>query len=507
MMKLNKILKTAFFLISVHFLFTYIGVYKTMHLRPRSIHSWSQCERASIALNYYQTDMNFFKPRIHKLHDGDGITGLEFPFVNYTVAILYKLFGFHEFYYRAFVLATLLFGVLLFYFLSFSFTKNYLLSLASIGAAFFSPVLMYYAANFQAETTSLGFVLASWYFIFKYFNSSKKKYFYWFFTFAALAALVKITSLIVFGVVFGLVVLDHFKFFHKTRNNIELIPHKILVLCYSALGTIMVFAWYKYANWLSDTYHSDAFLLSQRIVTDKQEAISIWTYIKKTWAYEYYAGETYVLISCILISMILGYKKVSRLLFTVTFLTFLGSCCFVFLLFFQFRNHDYYIIPLLPFVFLLLLTFADFVSRLAENYFPPLKFIVVIILFFNGKECVIHCKESYSYRYDPYIFAFTGDFTPYEDLEPKLRSLGIKRTDVTLSGTDETYCNTLYLMNQMGWTYEAGADHAWVRSLIKKKNIQYMVINDTATFNRMCQHDFRDKIIGYHKGLFIYKLK
>jgi hypothetical protein len=506
-MKLNKILKTAFFLISVHFLFAYIGVYKTMNLRPRSIHSWSQCERASIALNYYQVDMNFFKPKIHRALDGEGVTGLEFPFVNYSAAILYKLFGFHEIYYRTFVLATLLFGLLLFYFLSFSFTKNYLLSLASVGAAYFSPVLIYYSANFQAETTSLGFVLASWYFIIKYFNTSQKKYFYLFFTFATLAALVKITSLIIFGVVIGLVILDRFKFFHKTRNNVELVPNKFLVLFYCALGVILTFGWYKYAAWLSEKYHSDAFLLAQRIVTDKKEAITIWGYIKKTWVDQYYAKETYVLISCVVIALILGYKKVSRLLFTITFLTFLGSCCFVFLLFFQFRNHDYYIIPLLPFVFLLLLTFADFVSRLAENYFPPLKFIVVIILFFNGKECVMKCKENFSFRYDPAIFALTGDFTAYEDLEPKLRSLGIKRTDITLSGSDATYCNSLYLMNQMGWVYDDTTDPKWLEAIFNSGNIKYLVITDSSKFNKKYPNNFKDKIIGYHKGLFIYKIK
>ena len=110
---LKKILPTFLFLIFLHFFYCYIGIYKYIDKRPCSIHSSAQCQRASVALNYYENDMNFFKPMVQKDSVGVGITGLEFPFVNYSVAILYKLFGFNEAYYRGFVLATLLIGLYL----------------------------------------------------------------------------------------------------------------------------------------------------------------------------------------------------------------------------------------------------------------------------------------------------------------------------------------------------------------------------------------------------------
>lgn len=507
-MKLNykKILGVILFVASLHLFYCYTGVYRHLDKRPCSIHSWAQCERASIALNYYQFDMNFFKPRIHRALDGQGITGLEFPFINYSVAILYKLFGFKEIYYKTFVLLTLVLGLLLFYFLNYSFTKNYFLSLASVGSAYFSPVLIYYSANFIPDTTSLGFVLAAWFFFFKFINSEKNSHLLGFFIFATLAALIKISSLIVFGVAIGVIILDYLKFFHKTNNNLYLIKQKITMFLLTLAGMITVFAWYKYANWLSEHYHSDAFLLSSRLVKTKTEAIEIWTLIKKVWLPDYYKFETFYLIIGALLTLVVFYKYVNRVLFTVTFLTILGSASFVYLLFYQFRNHDYYIITLLPCVFLLFLTFIDTIARVADNYFPPLKFIVFIIIFFNAKECIQWCRDSYLGRHESTALSFAGDFRMYEDLEPKLRKLGISKTDITLSAYDGTYCNSLYLMNQLGWTIQPAENQGYIDWMIKAKNIKYLILTDSAAFNKVYPNNFKNNIIGRHKNLIIYKI-
>lgn len=508
-MKINlkKIFGLVLFIFSLHLFYSYVGVYRHLSKRPCSVHSWAQTERASIALNYYQFDMNLFKPRIHKALDGEGITGLEFPLVNYSAAVLYKIFGFKELYYKLFVLFTLIFGLILFYYLSYSFTKSYILSLLGVGSAYFSPALIYYSANFIPDTTSLGFVLASWYFFFQYLKFKEKKFIIVFFVLATLAALVKISSLIVFGVFVGIIILDQLRFFHKTNNNLELIQHKKTLFLTSILCVLTVVAWYKYANWLSAFYHSDAFLLSSKFVTSKKQAIEVWSVIKKQWLPDYYKFETYNLLIVGVACLILFYKYVNRVLFTVTFLTILGSAAFVFLLFYQFRNHDYYIITILPCVFLLLITFLDALVMFSNNYFPPLKFIAAIIIFFNAKECVKYCKGRYLQRHDNSYLVNTGDFRMYEDLEPKLRKLGIKNTDITLTGFDGTYCNSLYLMNQRGWNIEPNASKEYVDWIIKSKNIKYLILNDSSYFNKLYPNNFNNYVIGHHRNLIIYKLK
>ena len=68
---------------------------------PQSIHLWRQCDCLSITMNYYQDNNPFFKPSIHNLgRDGTGKTVSDFPLIYFSVAELWKVFGYHEFIYR-----------------------------------------------------------------------------------------------------------------------------------------------------------------------------------------------------------------------------------------------------------------------------------------------------------------------------------------------------------------------------------------------------------------------
>jgi hypothetical protein len=39
-----------------------IGLHKSLHLRPQSIHQWAQCDRASVALNFALNRTDFLNP-------------------------------------------------------------------------------------------------------------------------------------------------------------------------------------------------------------------------------------------------------------------------------------------------------------------------------------------------------------------------------------------------------------------------------------------------------------
>ncbi|MFA5975325.1 MAG: glycosyltransferase family 39 protein [Elusimicrobiota bacterium] len=58
-------------------------------------HAHRQCQTASMARNYFRHGMHFLKPEVDT--NGPAVwTGTEFPLYSYGVAMLYKLFGFHE---------------------------------------------------------------------------------------------------------------------------------------------------------------------------------------------------------------------------------------------------------------------------------------------------------------------------------------------------------------------------------------------------------------------------
>src|SRR5450432_2281932 len=111
---------TLFFLLTVGFVFWFYSYLNIPILRPASIHIWRQTDCASIALYYYQRDMNFFHPEVcNHLYQNRGYAVSEFPWIYYIVAMLYKLFGFHEWFFRGIVLLIFYCGLYALFRLSF----------------------------------------------------------------------------------------------------------------------------------------------------------------------------------------------------------------------------------------------------------------------------------------------------------------------------------------------------------------------------------------------------
>ena len=118
--------------------------------------------------------------------------------------------------------------------------------------------------------------------------------------------------------------------------------------------------------------------------------------------------------------------------------------------------HDYNIISLLPVVFFLFLTFADFIRTISDKYSSIILLILFIIIYFNIKECRIWTKKQYNDRFSEYVLSSdpTNTYIAYEDLETKLRSLGIKRDNMVLFAFDNYFCNQMYLSNQLGYSFD-----------------------------------------------------
>ena len=501
---IRKSFSVVLFVLGLHWFYSYIGIYDYIDRRPCSIHSWAQCERASVAQNYYKTSMDFFKPRVQKYTEKGGVTGLEFPIIYYTAAILYKLFGFNEAYLRIISLLIVSLGFFFFYLLANRFLKNNFLSLAITASAALSPVLLYYTPNFLPDAPSLGLAFIAWYFFFKHKDSGLRKHLNLFVFFGTLGGLLKVISVMSFIIVICLVLLDKMKFF-KNKERLYAFDHHGAILSRIFIGMFLVASWYMYANWLSKAYENQSFALGP-VMGNGEAFKKLLEAVENVTLYMYYSYESYVLMVGAFIFIFISIKFVDRILLTITLLYIFGNMCYLYLFLPQFIYHDYYTISMLPAVFFLFLTFADAVSRLSQKYFASLTFIFFIILFFNMKECIIKCERFYRDRYDKEKY-YGIDERPYYDIEKRLRAIGIKRTDVTLSGFDDTYCNTPYLMDQLGFVMAGYSDSASIAKQLANAKIQYLVLNDSARFNKIYPNHFEKNIVLTHRGLIVYKLR
>lgn len=130
--------------------------------RPVDQPYWRECDIASIARNFYREGMSLFYPRVDWRGDGPGYAEMEFPVYPWSIAVLYKFFGFHEVFGRLLSYAFSLMAMGIFFLLA-----RYLLPAAgAIAASLFfalSPLVIRISNSLQPDGLMFLFYLMAIY--------------------------------------------------------------------------------------------------------------------------------------------------------------------------------------------------------------------------------------------------------------------------------------------------------------------------------------------------------
>jgi hypothetical protein len=81
-------------------LIVFCGVLSRLYLIDQPLleySGWRQCDTAAVARNFYEESMNILYPRVDWRGTSPGYVQSEFPIYAFLVAILYRVFGVHEF--------------------------------------------------------------------------------------------------------------------------------------------------------------------------------------------------------------------------------------------------------------------------------------------------------------------------------------------------------------------------------------------------------------------------
>lgn len=155
---------------------------------------WRQCDTAGIARNFYNYGMNIFYPQMV----GGGLINayageLEFQIYPFTVAILYKLFGVHEYLGRLVSILAYCGGATFLYKLAIKYTdkKSGLIALLFYA---FSPYLFFYTRTFQPDSCMLFFSIAMLYYFSEWIEKEGRWRFVLMTLFATLAFLTKLPT-------------------------------------------------------------------------------------------------------------------------------------------------------------------------------------------------------------------------------------------------------------------------------------------------------------------------
>src|SRR3989338_7036484 len=126
-------------------------------------HAWAQTLRASLSRNYFEGGMNLFKPRYDYMENEGHDNAPQFPLYSYLVALLYKVFGFHETLGRVLSAVFAAFCAVFLYLLAARFLDEKTSFLSGLVFCFI-PIRIYFMRTFMPEAMAIFCLVAGFYF-------------------------------------------------------------------------------------------------------------------------------------------------------------------------------------------------------------------------------------------------------------------------------------------------------------------------------------------------------
>jgi hypothetical protein len=282
----------------------------------------------------------------------NGITGLEFPIIQYIAAIFYKIFGFHDFIYRIIMGAIVFGGCFSVWKISEFFIQKTTHRYLIFTLWYSSPILTYYTFNYIPDIAAMSFTLMAWHQFFKYYfgiipKNSINKYL----LFTTFAGLLKVTFLISHFSILALLLLQ------KTQPDsfrVKLILKPITILKFF-IPFIFIAAWYGYANHLTVTNWNFHFLQKMNPAKTFADLIENTRFAFDTWSSRIYLTTALMAMATFYVTSLIKYHQNLDILGWISVFLF-GGFLAIFILFNgQFKHHDYYFTALFPFAFFALL--------------------------------------------------------------------------------------------------------------------------------------------------------
>lgn len=504
------------FLLSISFYYRYQDI---VFKRPQSIHKWRQADCASLTLNYYQGGMHFFYPEVNNLTSDGGTSGKsctsEIPLLYYTVALLYRIFGYHEYIYRIFN-TIIFFTGLFFLFKLLQFLIKDFFWAASLSLLFFtSPVLVYYGNNFLTNSAALALSMIAWYYFIRFIFEKKHRWFIFSVIFFFLAGACKVTalfSLIAITAVFLLEVFhigkfgDHEKLFKTSGRYITAI-----LIVYIIIGSWLAYASY-YNREHDSTYFSTTIFPIWNLIS--AQIRSVLDEIRTIWLQEYFHFSVFLFIVMCFLFILLNFKKNNPFLIYYILIILAEVIIYLFLEFWTFKQHDYYTIDIYILPVLIIISAFDVLKRDYARIFGSVFFKIMFLVFLIFNISYAHSRLQSRYS------GWMNDYSEFKDIytiTPYLRLLGISSDDKVISIPDPGH-STLYLMNQKGWTEYIDSrlnrgvpiyynrDSAGIQ-LSVNKGAKYLILNNIEElFRKPYLQSFCTHLIGRYNNVLIFQL-
>jgi uncharacterized membrane protein YuzA (DUF378 family) len=454
------------------------------------IHLWRQSQTQINIQNFYRHDFNIFNPRNNSFNGGkDNIMRYEFPVMQWLIAANHKILGESIAITRISMFLIGLWGIWgLFFMLKHIFKDAFL---AILGAWFFtfSPVFYYYTMNPLPDVFALSSIFWTIGFFFRFFNTHKWNNVFLSAVFLSLATLAKLPY-IIFGSLVGAYVL--IRYFRDSPKQIYALLKISLIY---GIFLLPAFVWYK---WVIPTWGTNGVLkgifdntipLSKTLEILKFHTCTLLPKILINYAaLPFFILSLYFMVKNKVIKneifwllSVMGLSVIAYFLFEINMIDIV---------------HDYYMMPFLPPLFILVV----YGIREFLKTSMPLKW-VVIALALAAPLCAYRAVQNYwsvemSFC-NPYLFIHKKD----------LRNAVSQNEKCIILNDQSTYVFS-YLIDKQGfifWNNELPV--AWVEDMIKNYGVTYMYSDSRKVDERADFQPFIDSLIMQRGSVKVLKLK
>lgn len=363
-MTLSKTLIHDFrFWIFVYFFIRLIGI-----LNPplEVAHNWRQVTVNMVARNYLEVDANLFYPRVDMAGEKTGITGMEFPLLNYLIFIVAKIFGFEHWYGRIINLVVSSLGVFCFYLII---KKRISPSLALYsGIILLNSIWFSYSRKIMPDTFSVSLTMIGLYFALEFlYEKNTFLNLFLYILFGALGLLSKIPAAVILTILC-------IPLFDKSVN----VKSKIFLIIGSVLILIPVICWYYYwVPYLVSEFGFWHYYMGTTFSTGFHEILTNLGEFAKKFYFEALKFSGFALFLAGIVFLVIRKNRTLGFMFLITFIVFL---IFIIKAGRGFYHHSYYIIPFVPIMSLIAAWALTCIETKRTRYFLLVVFVLEGIL-------------------------------------------------------------------------------------------------------------------------------
>lgn len=452
-----------------------------------STHVWRQTQTQSTINNFYEEDINIFNPRRNDRGDSDGIFRMEFPIMQWLVAIQYKIFGNHLIITRLFMFLIGLLSVLGIYKLLNALFHNTILSVLGAWAFNFSPSFYYYTINPLPDNFALCCSVWGLALFFYWYNKKKTIYLIFCSMLLSLGALSKL-PFIIYYIVPAVYFIDLF-IKHGFKRNYSM--DALISMSFSIFPII----WY-----LKVIPHWHGNVIIKGMLENNESVTKLLDYYQHNLISTLpellvgYGSLIFFLAGFFFLIKNKAYKNLKFLL--------LLSLSILALLFYLFEAnaianiHDYYLFPFYPLLFILVAygAFNLYDSGISFNRYLTYMLIVVI---------PIACYFRMHDRWNPDSPGFNRDLL----LHKTALQNAVPKDALVVAGNDISQFIFFYYIDKKGWSFQNdNLTPEKLKSMIEK-GAEYLYTDSKEIINNVDIVRYLDELILEKGSIKVYALK